>query len=254
MTAPADDFHEVAPGRSWIDRRAPAPTRPYLKLMRLDRPIGTWLLLIPCWWGLALAPRPDGFSFNDARLALLFAVGALVMRGAGCTVNDILDRKIDAEVARTRSRPIPSGQVSVLQALVFLAAQLAVGLVVLLQFDWPTIRLGIASLVLVFTYPLAKRVTWWPQIYLGLAFNWGVLMGWTSVTGGLAWPPTLLYLAGIVWTLGYDTVYAHQDKRDDVRIGVKSTALRLGRHSRAVVGACYAAAIGLAAVAGSPRG
>lgn len=212
----------------WIGRWAPAPLRPYLTLARLDRPIGTWLLLFPCWWSLALAsPR-----WPDLWTMVLFAVGAVVMRGAGCTVNDILDRDFDAKVERTRGRPIPSGQVSVRQALAFLAFQLLLGLLILLQFNWSAIGLGVLSLALVFTYPLMKRITWWPQAFLGLTFNWGALMGWAVVRDGLDWPALALYLTGLAWTLGYDTIYAHQDKEDDARIGVKSTALRLGDTSK----------------------
>jgi 4-hydroxybenzoate polyprenyltransferase len=223
----------------WADRWVPATARPYVKLARLDRPIGTWLLLFPCWWSTALAA--DGWP--SIRLLVLFAVGAVVMRGAGCTVNDILDRDIDGEVERTRVRPIPSGQVSVRQALVFLVLQLLLGLAVLVQMNGPTILLGAASLILVFTYPLMKRITWWPQAFLGLAFNWGALMGWSAVHGSLALPPALLYAAGIAWTLGYDTIYAHQDKEDDARIGVKSTARLFGRSSRAWVGGFHALAV-----------
>lgn len=211
-------------------RFSPAAWRPYIKLARLDRPIGTWLLLLPCWWSLALAPAPLGWG--ALWLAALFAIGAVVMRGAGCTVNDILDRKFDALVERTRSRPIPSGQVTVKQALAFLAAQLLIGLAVLLQLNGMAVALGVGSLALVFLYPLMKRITWWPQAFLGLAFNWGALMGWTAVTGEIGWPALILYAAGIAWTLGYDTIYAHQDKEDDARIGVKSTALRLGDQSK----------------------
>jgi 4-hydroxybenzoate polyprenyltransferase len=226
----------------WIDRFAPAPLRPYLRLARLDRPIGTWLLLFPCWWSTALAATgPQGLEWPELKAMALFAVGAVVMRGAGCTVNDILDRDIDARVERTRVRPLPSGQVSVRQALAFLVLQLLAGLAVLVQFDLATIALGVASLVLVFTYPLMKRITWWPQVVLGLAFNWGALVGWTAMRGELAAPALALYAAGIVWTLGYDTIYAHQDKEDDARIGVKSTALRLGAGSRRWVGGFYVA-------------
>ena len=248
------------PQGSWIDRAAPAPARPYLRLMRLDRPIGTWLLLLPCWWGMALASAaghaPGGAWWPDPWQMALFAVGAVLMRGAGCTVNDILDRDFDAKVARTRTRPIPSGQVTVFQALVFLAAQMAAALGILLQFNPPTIWLGVASLGLVFPYPLMKRVTWWPQLFLGLTFNWGALMGWTAVTGSAdpaaMIPAVILYGAGICWTLGYDTIYAHQDKADDVLIGVKSTALRLGSASRRWIAGFYAAALlGLAIAAES---
>jgi 4-hydroxybenzoate polyprenyltransferase len=247
------------PRGNWIDRWLPAAARPYARLMRLDRPIGTWLLLFPCWWGLALAMPmiptdfiPDGWFFRHIRFeyAALFAVGALVMRGAGCTYNDIVDREFDAKVARTALRPIPSGQVSVRAAFIFLAVQLLIGLVILLQFNRPTILLGIASLLLVFTYPLMKRITYWPQAFLGLTFNWGILMGWTAIVGRMPvpmllpfelpveggvpisaahlWSPLLLYAGAIAWTLHYDTIYAHQDKEDDALIGVKSTALKFG--------------------------
>ncbi len=251
MDARQDDLDSRAtaatdiPRDSWIDRLLPAAARPYARLMRLDRPIGTWLLLFPCWWGFFLASPGDvtggvmshlllGVStYNWSSLwlvamALLFAIGAIVMRGAGCTYNDIVDRDFDAKVARTALRPIPSGQVSVRQAVVFLAAQLLVGFLILLLFNRFTILLGVLSLALVFTYPLMKRVTYWPQAFLGLTFNWGALMGWASVTGGLALPAFALYAGGIAWTLHYDTIYAHQDKEDDALVGVKSTALKLG--------------------------
>ncbi len=238
---PATDqgFTDIRRG-DWIDRTVPPALRPYLRLMRLDRPIGTWLLLFPCWWGMALAPRPDGFGADDLWLAVLFAVGAVIMRGAGCTINDILDRDVDAKVERTRTRPIPSGQVTVVRALVFLAVLLALGLLVLVQFNAITIWLGVASLALVFPYPLMKRITWWPQAFLGLTFNWGALLGWTAVTGALDWPALALYLAGVVWTLGYDTIYAHQDKLDDALVGVRSTARLFGAASRLWVAGFYA--------------
>lgn len=200
----------------------PPGWRPYAKLARLDRPIGTWLLLFPCWWGLALA------GSHDIGLYLLFALGALAMRGAGCTVNDMMDRDFDRQVARTALRPLASGQVTMVQAGIFLAVQCLVGLAVLLALNRTAIALGLASTLLVAIYPLMKRITHWPQIVLGLAFNWGALMGWTAARGTLDLPALLLYGAGILWTLGYDTIYAHQDKDDDARIGVKSTALRLG--------------------------
>ncbi len=222
----------------WIDRRAPAAVRPYLRLARLDRPIGTWLLLFPCWWSLALA-QPGWPDQHWLVLFGLFAVGAVVMRGAGCAVNDILDRDLDAQVERTRMRPIPSGRVTARQAAVFVGALLLAGLAILLQLPPLAVGLGVASLVLVFTYPLMKRITWWPQAFLGLTFNWGALLGWAAVTDSLAMPAVWLYLAGIAWTLGYDTIYAHQDKEDDARIGVKSTALRLGRNSRPWIAGFY---------------
>ena len=235
------------PRGSWIDRLLPASARPYARLMRLDRPIGTWLLLFPCWWGLFLAVRwppsvfasdsffPSGF-WSLPVLVLLFAIGAIVMRGAGCTYNDIVDRDFDAKVARTALRPIPSGQVSVRQAVVFLAAQLLVGLLILLAFNHFTVLLGVLSLALVFTYPLMKRITYWPQAVLGLTFNWGALMGWAAGWGGLHLPALALYAGGIAWTLHYDTIYAHQDKEDDALIGVKSTALKLGASTKPWLG------------------
>jgi 4-hydroxybenzoate polyprenyltransferase len=222
--------------------------------MRLDRPIGTWLLLFPCWWSLAMAPRAAGYGWGDLYLAFLFAVGALVMRGAGCTVNDLWDRDIDAKVARTRTRPIASGAISVPRALAFLAVQLAIGLAVLVQFNWTTIWLGALSLLLVIPYPLMKRITWWPQAFLGLTFNWGALVGWTAATGEIAWPPAVLYAAAVCWTIGYDTIYAHQDKDDDVKIGVKSTALLFGRHSRAWIAGFYGAALAGMTAAGAAAG
>jgi len=221
----------------WLFRLAPAGARPYLELARLDRPIGTWLLLLPGWWALALAPQATaaGSAWPDWRLLLLFAVGALVMRGAGCTFNDIVDREFDGRVARTALRPIPSGRVSLRRALAFLAAQLLVGLAVLLLLPSFAIWLGVASLALVFTYPFMKRLTYWPQAFLGLTFNWGALLGWAAATGGLDWRAAALYLGGLAWTLVYDTIYAHQDREDDALIGVKSTALRFGRRTRPIV-------------------
>ncbi len=240
------------PAAHWIDRALPRAARPYARLMRLDRPIGTWLLLFPCWWSVAL-----GTLAPDREMAwrfALFALGAVVMRGAGCTWNDITDREFDARVARTRTRPIASGEVSVRRAVLFLAAQLALGLLILLQFNAYTVWLGVASLVVVVLYPLAKRVTYWPQFGLGLAFNWGALMGWAAVNGSLGPPALLLYAAGIFWTLGYDTIYAHQDKEDDLIVGVKSSAIRLGRATRPFLFGVYGAAIALMAWAGGTMG
>ncbi|MFO6465794.1 4-hydroxybenzoate octaprenyltransferase [Jannaschia sp. KMU-145] len=213
---------------NWVDTRAPAWSRPYLRLSRADRPIGTWLLLLPCWWGLTLAVAATGFRPVAIWIALGCAIGAFLMRGAGCTWNDIADRDIDASVARTRSRPIPSGQVEVQGALTWLAAQALVSFAILLTFNGSAIALGILSLLPVAVYPFAKRFTWWPQVFLGLAFNWGALLAWAAHTGGLGWPPVLLYLGGIAWTLFYDTIYAYQDVEDDALIGVKSTARRFG--------------------------
>ncbi|MFO1059003.1 MAG: 4-hydroxybenzoate octaprenyltransferase [Dongiaceae bacterium] len=213
----------------WIDRQVPAAVRPYLRLMRLDRPIGTWLLLFPGWWAIALA-APGGWT--ELRLLALFGIGAVVMRGAGCVVNDIADRDFDARVARTATRPIASGAVSVRQAFLLLAGLLLVGLAILLSLDRLAILLGVLSLALVAAYPFMKRITDWPQAWLGLTFNWGALMGWAAATGALGRPALLLYAGGIAWTLVYDTIYAHQDKEDDALIGVRSTALRFGQASK----------------------
>jgi 4-hydroxybenzoate polyprenyltransferase len=234
------------PTGTWIDRLAPAPARPYLRLVRIDRPIGTWLLLFPCWWSAALAA--DGPP--DLRLMVLFAVGALIMRGAGCVLNDIADRDFDYRVARTRTRPIASGEISVFRACLFLGALLLAGLAVLVQFNPFAIALGIASLPLVAFYPYAKRFTHWPQAVLGLTFNWGALLGWAAVRGGLDPAALALYAGGVFWTLGYDTIYAHQDKEDDALVGIKSTALRLGAATRPWLFAFYGAAIVLFALAG----
>ncbi len=234
------------PDESWIDRLAPEGTRPYLRLARADRPIGTWLLLLPCWWSLSLASP----SWPDGKMLVLFVIGSLVMRGAGCTVNDIVDREFDARVARTAARPIPSGQVSVRQAVVFLALQLLLGLVVLLQFNAFAIGLGIGSLVLIVLYPFMKRITYWPQLFLGLTFNWGALLGWAAVKGGLGLSAVALYAAGIFWTLGYDTIYAHQDKEDDILIGVKSTALKFGAATGPWLIGFYAITVCLLAMTG----
>lgn len=234
----------------WVDRRLPAPLRPYARLARLDRPIGTWLLLFPCWWSVVLATPMTEFGIETVRLLVLFGFGAIFMRGAGCTYNDIVDRDVDARVERTRTRPIPSGLVSVRQAILFLVALLVLSLTVLLQFNETTVLLGVLSLALVFTYPLMKRVIHWPQAVLGLAFNWGALMGYTAVTGTLASAALALYVGGIFWTLGYDTIYAHQDKEDDALIGIKSLALHLGARTRPWLSLFYAGATASFAFAG----
>ena len=218
-----------APPGNWVDAYAPTWTRPYLRLSRADRPIGTWLLLIPCWWGLAAASLMQGqFNAQHAWIAVGCAIGAWLMRGAGCTWNDITDRDFDGQVERTKSRPIPSGQVSVKGAMIWMVIQSLLAFCILLTFNWVAIGLGIASLAIVCIYPFAKRFTWWPQVFLGLAFNWGALLAWTAVTGSLSLAPVFLYAAGIAWTLFYDTIYAHQDKDDDALIGVKSTARLFG--------------------------
>ncbi len=211
--------------RNWVDRIAPPATRPYLRLSRADRPAGTWLLLLPCWWGLALAVAASG-GWTPLALwyAIAAALGSFLMRGAGCTWNDLSDRDFDAAVARTRSRPLPSGQVTARQAFIWMGVQMALAFAILLTFPLPAIAMGIAALIPVAIYPFAKRFTWWPQVFLGLAFNWGALLFWVAVRGTLELPAVALYLAGIAWTLFYDTIYAHQDKEDDALIGVKSTA------------------------------
>ncbi len=231
------------PKNNWVERLLPRALQGYARLARLDRPIGTWLLMFPCWWSIALV-EPSAWLFA------LFGLGALAMRGAGCTYNDIIDRDFDAAVARTADRPIPSGQVTTKQAVAFMVLQLGLSFWILLQLAPTAIWLGVASLVLVFTYPLMKRVTWWPQFFLGLAFNWGALMGYAAAADALAPAAVLLYIGGIFWTLGYDTIYAHQDKEDDALIGIKSSALRLGGATRPALYAFYAAAIALFAGAG----
>ena len=223
-----------APAGNWVDRHAPLRWRPYLRLSRADRPVGTWLLLIPCLWAitLAVAADPGGFRPSDAWLVVSCALGAFLMRGAGCTWNDLTDRHIDAAVARTRSRPLPSGQVTPRQALVWAIVQSLAAAAILFSYNWVAIALGIGSLALVAIYPFAKRFTWWPQLFLGLAFNWGALLMWAAHTGSVSLAPLLLYAAGIAWTLFYDTIYAHQDRDDDALIGVKSTALLFGKRTR----------------------
>jgi len=239
---------------NWVDWLAPAWSRPYLRLARLDRPIGSWLLLLPCWWSTALAAiAAHRTAPNLAHLALFF-VGAFAMRGAGCTWNDIVDRDLDASVERTRSRPIPAGQVSVLQAAAFLVVQALIGLAGLLAFNGFTIALGIASLAIVAVYPFMKRITYWPQIVLGLAFSWGALMGWAGAFGSLDLPALLLYAGSIAWVIGYDTIYAHQDREDDALIGIKSTALLFGERTKPMLAVFYGLAVVLLGAAGLTAG
>jgi 4-hydroxybenzoate polyprenyltransferase len=230
---------------NWVDTRAPLWSRPYLRLARFDRPIGSWLLLMPCWWSAALAAAVGGDVGQLPSVIVLFFVGAFVMRGAGCTWNDITDRDLDALVERTRSRPIPAGQVSVPQAAAFLVIQALIGLAVLLQFNRFAVATGIASLVIVAVYPFMKRITWWPQIVLGLAFSWGALMGFAVMLGRIDATALLLYAGSIAWVIGYDTIYAHQDAEDDALIGVKSTALLFGARTRPALMAFYATAVAL---------
>ena len=231
-----------APPGNWLDRFAPEWLKPFGRLARWDRPIGWWLLLWPCWWSAALASVAAERAVPNLWHLALFFIGAVAMRGAGCTYNDFIDREIDAGVERTRNRPLPSGAVTPFQALAFLVLQALVGALVLLQFNGFTIVLGLASLVVVAFYPFAKRVTDWPQFVLGLAFSWGALMGWSALHGGLAAAPVALYCGAVLWTIAYDTVYALQDKEDDALIGVRSTARLFGRRSRVGITGFYTAA------------
>ncbi|MHC5654595.1 4-hydroxybenzoate octaprenyltransferase [Stappia sp. ICDLI1TA098] len=226
----------------WVDTMAPDWLRPYARLARWERPIGWRLLLWPCWWSAGLAAIAGGRPVPDIWHLVLFMVGAIAMRGAGCTYNDLVDQDIDDKVARTRSRPLPSGQVTPFRAKIFLVAQALVGLVVLLQFNMFTVLLGIGSLAVVTIYPFMKRVTNWPQLFLGLAFSWGALMGWAAAFGSLAWPAFALYAGGILWTIGYDTIYAHQDKEDDAIVGVHSTARLFGDWTKLALIALYGGA------------
>jgi len=234
---------------NWVDNRAPVWTRPYLRLARYDRPIGSWLLLMPCWWSAALAAGVARDVSGLPLTVLLFFIGAFVMRGAGCTWNDITDRNLDTKVERTRSRPIPAGQVSVTQALLFLVLQALVGLGVLLQFNRFAIFTGIASLVIVAVYPFMKRITYWPQITLGLAFSWGALMGFAVTLGRLDAAALVLYAGSICWVIAYDTIYAHQDTEDDVLVGIKSTALLFGDKTKLALTIFYSAAVVLIGIA-----
>jgi 4-hydroxybenzoate polyprenyltransferase len=238
-----------APAGNWVDRHAPGFLRPFLRLSRADRPIGGWLLLWPCWWSAGLVALHHGTAGQLLWHLLLFFVGAFVMRGAGCTLNDIVDRDIDAQVERTRSRPIPSGQVSTPAAAAWLVLQCLVGLAVLLQFNRFAVLLGIASLAVVAIYPFMKRITSWPQAVLGLAFSWGALMGWATVTASLAMPAVLMFLGAVLWVIAYDTIYACQDKEDDAIVGVRSTALLFGARARLAVAGFYAGGVVLIALA-----
>ena len=238
-----------APKGNWVDLYAPAITRPYLRLSRADRPIGTWLLLIPCLWGIALAALESGYGWWDLWLAVSCGLGAFLMRGAGCTWNDITDRHIDAAVARTKSRPLPSGAVTVRGAVVWMVAQALVAALILFTYNWLAVGLGVASLGLVAIYPFAKRFTWWPQVFLGLAFNWGAVLFFAAHHGRVGGASLALYAAGIAWTLYYDTIYAHQDKDDDALIGVKSTARLFGDNSRVWLWGFIVATLALMALA-----
>lgn len=233
----------------WVDTNAPRRTRPFLKLARIERPIGWQLLLLPCWWSAGLAAIASGAPFPNLWHCLLFLIGAVVMRGAGCTFNDIVDRKLDAQVARTRGRPLPSGQVTAKAAAVFMVALSLVGLAVLLQFNRFTIVAGIASLAIVAIYPFMKRITNMPQFVLGLAFSWGGLLGWSAVFGRLDAPAFLIYAAAVAWTVGYDTIYAMQDLEDDVIAGIKSSARYFGAYGREAISLCFAITVVLAGLA-----
>lgn len=215
---------------SWVDTHAPEDLRPYLRLARIDRPIGTWLLLLPCWWGILLGALavPETRDLTTLWLLIACGAGAVLMRGAGCTWNDISDRDIDPMVERTRNRPLAAGAVTMREAVIWMVFQMVAAFLLLLTFNAAAIALGVLALLPVAIYPFAKRFTWWPQAFLGLAFNWGALLGWTAQTGSLGWPAVILYAAGIAWTLFYDTIYAHQDREDDALIGVKSTARLFG--------------------------
>jgi 4-hydroxybenzoate polyprenyltransferase len=238
---------------NWVDNLAPAYSRPYLRLARLDRPIGSWLLLMPCWWSVGLAGMHQD-RFPSVWHIVLFFIGAFAMRGAGCTWNDLVDRDLDEKVERTRSRPIPSKQVTVAQATLFMLAQALVGLLVLIQFNRFTVITGLASLLVVVIYPFMKRITYWPQIFLGLAFSWGALMGWPAAFGRLDWPPLVLYAGSICWVIGYDTIYAHQDREDDLLVGIKSTALLFGEQTPTMLARFYVAAVVLISAAGLMAG
>lgn len=231
--------------------KLPLAARPYALLMRLDRPIGWWLLLLPAWWAIALAGGGiSGMTGWNYYMLLLFFLGAVIMRGAGCIINDIWDRDLDAKVERTRARPLASGQIKIWQAAIFLFVLLFLGLLILVQTSALTIWIGFAAMLFVVAYPYMKRITWWPQAFLGVTFNFGVLMGWAASTGGsINFAALLMYVGAFFWTLGYDTIYAHQDKQDDQMVGIKSTALLFGERSKKWVGIFYVASWSLLALA-----
>ncbi|XP_058403387.1 4-hydroxybenzoate polyprenyltransferase, mitochondrial isoform X1 [Diceros bicornis minor] len=236
-----------------IVNSAPRHVQPYLRLMRLDKPIGTWLLYLPCTWSIGLAAEPG--CFPDWYMLSLFGTGAVLMRGAGCTINDMWDRDYDKKVTRTASRPIAAGDVSTFQSFVFLGGQLTLALGVLLCLNYYSIALGAASLLLVIIYPLMKRITYWPQLALGLTFNWGALLGWSAVKGSCDPSVCLpLYFSGIMWTLIYDTIYAHQDKKDDALIGLRSTALRFREDTKQWLSGFSVAMLGALSLVGVSSG
>lgn len=251
---PATDTVSDAQRGNWVDRYFPEILKPVARLARWDRPIGFWLLFWPCAFALAMAAMAvPARGFNWWSLILMF-IGAVAMRGAGCTLNDIIDADLDAQVERTRSRPIPAGDLTRQQAALFLSAQLLVGFMILCQFNWLTIGLGVLSLVLVGIYPFMKRITWWPQFFLGLAFSWGALIGWTSEADSLSVAPLILYLGCILWVIGYDTIYALQDVEDDAMVGIKSTARLFGERVRPLVSVFYAGAVACWLIAGTMVG
>ncbi len=253
MNPPATAILPDAAAGNWVDRHAPAALRPWLKLGRFDRPAGIWLLMLPGWQGIALAAAGKG-QWPNPWLLIAFFVGAALMRAAGCAFNDIVDRDFDAQVSRTAMRPIPAGLISVKQAWGFLIGCCLVSFGILVTLGWLAIGMGVASLALVAAYPFMKRITWWPQAWLGLTFNWGALLGYAAATHELSWAAGLLYASGIFWTLGYDTIYAVQDLEDDALAGVKSSARRLGeaapRGVLAFYGVCFALVIAAAWVGG----
>lgn len=230
----------------WQVRIFPRALQPYAILARLDRPIGWWLLLLPGWWSIMLASGGiQNFSAQTAITFALFYIGAIVMRAAGCTINDLWDRNLDKKVERTQNRPLASGAITTKQALMFLILLLLIGASILFSFNKTTILLGLLTLPLIGLYPFMKRITFWPQAFLGLTFNFGALMGWSAITGEITLAPILIYIGGIFWTLGYDTIYAHQDKNDDIMVGIKSTALKFGEHSKKWVFGFYLISITL---------
>lgn len=246
MTRAQPQGKDFTPGdagaRNSVERFAPASLVPYLRLARVDRPIGFFLLAVPCFWSVAMAARSIGEAYPDLWLLALFAIGAIAMRAAGCSYNDLIDRDIDAQVARTRLRPLPSGAISPRAAVLFMLALCLVGLAVLLSFNTLTIWLGLAVIPIVALYPFVKRFSNWAQLVLGLAFNWGALLGWTATLGRLDWPAIVLYGGAVLWTVGYDTIYAHQDREDDSLIGLKSTALKFGSATKPWLACFYAGA------------
>lgn len=247
-----EDSQPSQASKTWVDK-LPASWIPYANLSRLEKPIGTWLLAWPCFWSIGLAGPAGGLP--DLYMLALFGTGSVLLRGAGCTVNDLWDRDLDGKVERTRTRPLPSGAVTPTQAIAWLGAELLFGLGVLSQLNGYSQALGASSLALVITYPLMKRVTGWPQAFLGLTFNWGALLGWAAVRGACDWSVVLpLYFGGVAWTLVYDTIYAHQDKKDDAVVGIKSTALTFGKHNREYLAAFVVANATCMAAAGYAAG